>query len=253
MNRRNFLISSGALLGTMTLAGCMGETTTNTATQVPKQTETESKSSQQPDSQPTKTKQSTGKATLEIETSELTESTSYGYTEYTAEVTVKNTGAIPSIEPEIDVKFFDEAGDVLDTNGDSIYRLKPGQSWETNLMFLGDDDEVPTEIKVSVDPGIANSGKAYAHPDEIEVTNVELDTGNEPAITADVTNTTGGSFYVGAYGQFLDENGTVLGSSIDAIDDLSAGETWSANVEALFIDENVAQRVEQFDLFFGVM
>jgi len=64
--------------------------------------------------------------------------------------TAKNVSSSNLSYAEIKVKFYDAAGNLIDTSLDNINDLGPGETWKFEVMYLGMDTENVKSYKIGV-------------------------------------------------------------------------------------------------------
>lgn len=240
MQRRRFV----GLIVTTAIAGCLGD---ESSTDAPTTTEPMG-SDEQPETTPTETQAPSGEPEAEIQNAELVdEETSYGSTNYHATATIENIGGARLRLLSVSIKFFDEEGSVLDSTEREIFSLKTGQQWDLRVPYT-ETDSMPADVEFELgelEVGFEN----YSHPSELNLADVTLEQGESPAIAGTIENTTDQTIDVYAFGQFLTEDSVVLETGTDTIMDLDGGESWSFSIDALFVDDQRAQRAAQYEIY----
>lgn len=197
---------------------------------------------------PTPTKTPSGEPDAEIQSSQLVdEQTSYGSTNYYMTGTVENTGSIRLRLPSVSIKFFDDSGSVFESTEREIFSLKPGQKWDLRVPFT-ETDSRPAEVEAergNLEVGFVD----YSHPSELNLSDIGIEEGEDPSITGLIENTTQHSIDTYAFGQFLTKDNIVLETGTDSISDLDAGESWSFDIGALFVDEQRAQTAKKYEIY----
>lgn len=252
MQRRTLLKGTGAVLFSGLIAGCFSGNddgnggTTDQDTDSNGEAEGETVQSTQTKTK-TKTTKSSGKASADVVTSELrTNQTSYD-TEYIGFATVKNTGDMTLFQPRVTVKFIDSEGSLIESSEVSILHLKQGQEWDVYSTFLG-TESTPESVNVELKP-VERLGGKYTKDTDLKQSEIELQTGETTSVTGKVQNNTGSTASIMAYAQFITEDNTVLESTSDIINGVSNGETWSFNCESFQTNEDLLNRISDYELY----
>jgi guanyl-specific ribonuclease Sa len=272
MDRRRFTM----LVGTATagiLAGCSGggedqngngpgENSTGTETSGPSSTATTSQASTTETAETTETTETTTTETetaTETETETATESetettvspdaleiVSSGFerieTDLGEEAVVRgrieNTGSGPFSYVEAGAKFYNDAGEVLESATANTIALDGGETWAVYISFPGDGSDA-TDGEFSITDSTA--GKLTPPPDGANLLGTEVqepeDEFDNPTIVGRAENTSNEPFdYLEAVGKYYDTEGNLRDSTFTNVTDLSAGETWRFEIDVLILD-----------------
>ena len=172
-----------------------------------------------------------GNADVSIDSSELSQESSSGITDTAIIGELTAPAYLSSIE--LQARFRNDAGDVVDTNSAYFQGLEEGQTWNFYVPSLATDPPAEGEVEIaSATPGSTPSA------DGVELVESSL---NEPAdeysgptVTGRAENTSGSSIsYLEAQVVFLSDDGIALDSDWTNVSDLPDGETWSFEVEQI--------------------
>ena len=172
-----------------------------------------------------------GNADVSIDSSEFSQESASGVTDTAVVGELTAPSYLASIE--LQARFRNDAGDVVDTNSVYFEGLEEGQTWNFYVPSLA--SEPPAEGEVEVASAIPGSPPS---PEGVELLESSL---NEPAdeysgplVTGRAENTSGSPIsYLEANVVFLTDDGTALDSDYTNVSDLPSGETWSFELEQL--------------------
>lgn len=192
----------------------------------------------------------TGEPDMVVEEQEIRSESEYGSMSYTGFVRLTNEGGATSYEPSVTVKFYDGDDKMIDSGEETALLVRQGQSWEVRRELL--EDGTPERIDVSVDNGEAGAIEKYKNPSEIEVTNEGLEKGDNAIVTADIKNTSDADISVTVMAQFMKDDDTLLGGSLDFVENLSPDDIWTTNAEWIVTDDQLMEQVSKYSVFYGV-
>jgi hypothetical protein len=267
MERRRFLKTIVASTATTTaLAGCTSDnggssdgkdgeimtekpTRSQSSVTASRSTQTDSAGDSEGTDQ-TKTPTVTGSPKLVVDEKELRGEKQYGSMEYTGFVRLTNTGGATAAGPTVTIKFLDGSGSLLASTETGTMLVRVGQSWEVRASYF--EEGIPESIEVGVDNGEAGDISQYENPPEIKVMEQDLSTGDSAIISAKVKNTSNTDIDVSAMAQFMKKDETIIGWGIDSAQSLSTGQTWSATVEWLGVNEQLVQKIDKYAVYYAV-
>lgn len=224
VNRRKFLLGSSVAL-TSALAGCASDGTE----EVEGGTRDENGNAESNES-----------ADIEILDSELVIEAGSWPTDVYVEVTVENSGDVPSGDINLQADWYDEDGNYLDNDNARLTALKDGETWLARVYFLGTDaediEDYELEGEFSEDDYEPTEGLSLAN------SNMEVQ-GDELTVEGEVENNTGEEqSYVEVVATIYDEDGNVLGDQWTNVTDLRDGETWAFDFD--YFSRDVRNRAQ---------
>lgn len=238
MLRRRYLIATGT---TLAIAGCSGSDTENvdeggeaaldgTSTaggggQTPAADESASP-------EQTSAADSTGEPEVVLGERELTIEDDGVTTNAFVEVDVRNEGDAPSGWVTLEVWWYNENGDLLDSRTHRLYTLGPGETWAARVYHLGSDSGNVADFELE---GEFEVEAPSPPPDGVELLESELRVGDNSAdVVGRVRNGSGNELsYIEAIAKIYDENGVVLGSEYTNETDVPSDTTWQFDVSWL--------------------
>lgn len=137
---------------------------------------------------------------------------------------VENVGDAPTGWVNLDVRWFNEAGDFLDDRTGRLYTLGAGETWAARVYHLGSGSEEVSDFELEGEFRELPSPP----PETIELIESELQVGDRSAdILGRIENGTGEELpYLQAIGKIYDGDGVVLGTARTNQTDIPADSTW---------------------------
>lgn len=250
MKRRTFLTTAVSATSIAAFAGCLGEGDEASSGNDDGGIKEGTPNGQEAENESEGTVEVTGEPDLVVNETEIQSESEYGSMDYTGVVRMTNEGGATAYEPSVTIKFYDEEDKMIDSGEENALLVRQGQSWEVRRELL--EDGTPERIDVNVESGDAGAIEKYENPPEIEVSNEGMEKGDNPIITADITNTSDADISVTVMGQFLREDDTLVGGSLDFVDNLSPDDTWTTNAEWHVTNDQLMEQVAKYSVFYGV-
>lgn len=163
--------------------------------------------------------------------------------------TVKNTSNERLSYIKVTATFYDDAGDVVETNYTELSGLAPGRTWAAYIPYGGEPTDIANGELEITDAAV---GELPSPPDSAKL----LESGliqpaneyTEVAVAGHVRNTGNDPIDLGTYVVFYTDDGTVLNDGSTNTTDILAGETWRFEVDFMSWAPEAYARVAEYDV-----
>lgn len=178
-----------------------------------------------------------------------TRDTSYR-TEAAVTGAVTNTGDVRLGLLNVAGKFYDKAGNLLNSTPAGIRAIAPGETWIPWVPYP-DEASKPAEGELS----ITSVSQLYRtpFPDGMVLENHSLqipsDQGSYPRVVGQITNTTGaGGGFLDARAKVYTEDGRLLQTGYASVSSIGAGETWDFDIAVYLGNPSWKRRVSSHEI-----
>jgi hypothetical protein len=145
-----------------------------------------------------------GEGSAEVVSSELVVSEGQYSTDIFMTGLIENTGSGVLRVPEARIAFCDGEDSILDSSTASIAFLKEGRRWEVHEPYFDDTEPARGEIDVMSTETFQTE---LGIPDELELAESELQSGEEPSLSLRVENTSSDAVSPAVFAVFYGEDG----------------------------------------------
>jgi hypothetical protein len=176
---------------------------------------------------PTATATEATGAEIVIQSHELvTDDSGYSTEKYVA-VTVENTGRSSSGKVTLEVEWYDDGENFLDSSTERLATLGGGETWKARVYKLTDASAVADyEISGSFETEPPNL------PEDIELLGSTLHVEDDPAVTGRAENNSGEEVdYIEAIAKLYDSQGNVLASEFTNQNGVPESTVWKFSIE----------------------
>lgn len=154
---------------------------------------------------------------------------------------------------EVRADFLNEQGDVVDVSFESIRNFAPDDVWEVVVPYLGDASNADS-ADFSIETAIV--GKEPVPPTNITLIEETLELPESdlepPTVAGRIENTgTEELPFVEMDAKFFGGNGHVLGENTNSVTGLDPGQVWDFAVEFPAYSNEIADRVDSYELAFA--